>query len=223
MILDVPAPPIVGRTAGEIAESVRELAERGQLTAGDPLPSVRALADALGINRNTVVAAYRQLAQAGIVESRGRAGTRLAAVRRMPQEGFAAGSVLRDVGTGNPDPARLSAELRGAVLGVRDGAEVVIAAMSQPHARVQGTIEARFTASVQAAVGEAASASNVRIVGQALLHLTLGSAAVHQSAAQLAQATGPAGTDSADGDVAASEAEHAAAVRFLLDGLEHIG
>ena len=120
-----------------------------------------------------------------------------------------------------PDPARLSAELRGAVLGVRDGAEVVIAAMSQPHARVQGTIEARFTASVQAAVGEAAS--NARIVGQALLHLTLGSAAVHQSAAQLAQATGPAGTDSADGDVAASEAEHAAAVRFLLDGLEHIG
>ena len=78
MILDVPAPPIVGRTAGEIAESVRELAERGQLTAGDPLPSVRALADALGINRNTVVAAWRQLAQAGIVESRGRAGTRLA-------------------------------------------------------------------------------------------------------------------------------------------------
>lgn len=107
MILDVPAPPIVGRTAGEIAESVRELAERGQLTAGDALPSVRALADALGINRNTVVAAYRQLAQAGIVESRGRAGTRLAAVRRMPQEGFAAGSVLRDVGTGNPDPARI--------------------------------------------------------------------------------------------------------------------
>lgn len=122
-----------------------------------------------------------------------------------------------------PDPVRLSAELRGAVLGVRDGSEVVIAAMSQPHARVQGNMEARFTASVKAAVGEAASASNVRIVGQALLHLTLGGAAVHQSAAQLAQATGPAGTDSADGDVAASEAEHAAAVRFLLDGLEHIG
>lgn len=121
-----------------------------------------------------------------------------------------------------PDPARLSAELRGAVLGVRDGAEVVIAAMSQPHARMQGTIEARFTASVQAA-GEAASASNARIVGQALLHLTLGSAAVRQSAAQLAQATGPADAGSADVDEAAGKAEHAAAVGFLLDGLKQSG
>ena len=122
-----------------------------------------------------------------------------------------------------PDPARLSAELRGAVLGVRDGAEVVIAAMSQPHARVQGAIEARFTASVQAAVGEAASASNARIVGQALLHLTLGSAAVHQSAAQLARATRAADAGRADVDEAAGEAEHAAAVEFLLDGLKQSG
>lgn len=126
-----------------------------------------------------------------------------------------------------PDPVRLSTELRGAVLGVRDGAEVVIAALSQPHARVQGNIEARFTASVQAAVkasvGEAASASDARIVGQALLHLTLGSAAVHQSAAQLAQATGPADTGGADVDEAAGAAEHAAAVGFLLGGLERTG
>ena len=67
----VPAAPALqtlsGRTAVEIAESVRELAERGLLSTGDTLPSVRALAEQLGINRNTVVAAYRQLAQAGIV------------------------------------------------------------------------------------------------------------------------------------------------------------
>ena len=43
-----------GRTAVEIAESVRELAERGLLSAGDTLPSVRALAEQLGINRNTL-------------------------------------------------------------------------------------------------------------------------------------------------------------------------
>ena len=40
---------ISGRTAVEIAESVRELAERGLLSAGDTLPSVRALAEQLGI------------------------------------------------------------------------------------------------------------------------------------------------------------------------------
>lgn len=105
MTVDVGTPPISGSTAGEIAESVRELAERRALGPGDILPSVRALAEHLDVNRNTVVAAYRQLAQAGLVESRGRAGTRIAGVRRVPQEGFAAGSVLRDVGTGNPDAA----------------------------------------------------------------------------------------------------------------------
>ncbi len=106
MSVDVAAAQITGRTAVEIAESVRELAERRTLAPGAVLPSVRALAESLKVNRNTVVAAYRQLAQAGLVESRGRAGTRVTGVRRMAQEGYAAGSVLRDVGTGNPD-ARL--------------------------------------------------------------------------------------------------------------------
>ena len=54
---------ITGSTAAEIADSVRGLHERGDLSAGAPLPSVRSLADLLGVNRNTVVAAYRQLTQ----------------------------------------------------------------------------------------------------------------------------------------------------------------
>ena len=94
---------ISGRSAAEIAESVRTRIERGDLLAGEPLPSVRSLADELGVNRNTVVAAYRQLAQAGVIVTRGRGGTRVADLSPVAQEGFAAGSVLRDVGTGNPD------------------------------------------------------------------------------------------------------------------------
>jgi len=105
MTVDLGTPPISGSTAGEIAESVRELAERRALTPGETLPSVRALAESLGVNRNTVVAAYRQLAQAGLVESRGRAGTRISPVRRVTEEGYAPGTVLRDIGTGNPDAA----------------------------------------------------------------------------------------------------------------------
>lgn len=101
------APAISGRTAGEIAESVRELTERGAFAPGAALPPVRALAEALGVNRNTVVAAYRVLTQAGLVEARGRAGTRVAVQTPVAQEGFAAGTVLRDLGTGNPDPARI--------------------------------------------------------------------------------------------------------------------
>jgi DNA-binding transcriptional MocR family regulator len=96
---------ITGRSAAEIAASVRELIERGALRPGDALPSVRTLADELGVNRNTAVAAYRQLTLAGLVETRGRGGTRVTDRSPVPQEGFTPDSVLRDVATGNPDPS----------------------------------------------------------------------------------------------------------------------
>jgi DNA-binding transcriptional MocR family regulator len=95
---------ITGRSAADIAASVRALIERGTLLPGDPLPPVRNLADDLGVNRNTAVAAYRQLTNAGVVVTRGRGGTRVADRSAVAQEGFAADSVLRDVATGNPDP-----------------------------------------------------------------------------------------------------------------------
>ncbi len=98
---------ITGATANDIADSVRRDIERGDVAAGDALPPVRTLADQLGVNRNTVVAAYRLLTQAGLVEARGRAGTRVAAQQPVAQEGFSHGTVLRDLGTGNPDPARI--------------------------------------------------------------------------------------------------------------------
>ncbi|MGM7696864.1 aminotransferase class I/II-fold pyridoxal phosphate-dependent enzyme [Microbacterium sp. A84] len=95
---------ITGTTAADIAMSVRALRERGVLRPGTVLPPVRELATRLGVNRNTTVAAYRQLAQAGLVVSRGRAGTMLVEHDSVAQEGYAADTVLRDVGTGNPDP-----------------------------------------------------------------------------------------------------------------------
>ena len=95
---------ITGTTAADIADSVRGLRDRGVLRAGSPLPPVRELAATLGVNRNTAVAAYRQLAQAGIVISRGRAGTVITGLETVAQEGYASDTVLRDVGTGNPDP-----------------------------------------------------------------------------------------------------------------------
>jgi len=96
---------MTGRSASGIASDLRERIERGELTPGTLLPSVRAVAADLGVNRNTVVAAYRQLAQAGLVEARGRGGTRVADRTTVAQEGYAPDTVLRDVGTGNPDPA----------------------------------------------------------------------------------------------------------------------
>ncbi|WP_353828329.1 aminotransferase class I/II-fold pyridoxal phosphate-dependent enzyme [Agromyces sp. SYSU T0242] len=98
---------ITGRSAADIAASVRALVERGALRPGDSLPPVRNLADHLGVNRNTAVAAYRQLTSAGVLVTRGRGGTLVADRSAVSQEGFAADSVLRDVATGNPDPDRI--------------------------------------------------------------------------------------------------------------------
>jgi DNA-binding transcriptional MocR family regulator len=109
---------ITGATASEIAASVRALHERGALRRGDALPPVRELAAQLRVNRNTAVAAYRLLAQAGVVTARGRAGTVIAGVEAVAQEGYAQDSILRDIGTGNPDPRRIpqpSAALAGAI------------------------------------------------------------------------------------------------------------
>ena len=52
----------------------RQVAD-GELPAGTRLPTVRALAATLGIAPNTVARAYRELEHAGVVTTRGRAGT----------------------------------------------------------------------------------------------------------------------------------------------------
>ena len=47
----------------------------GLLTAGTRLPTVRRLADDLGLAVNTVARSYKELEAAGLVETRGRGGT----------------------------------------------------------------------------------------------------------------------------------------------------
>lgn len=48
---------------------------RGELTPGARLPTVRGLAEQLGLAANTVAKAYRRLEERGAIETRGRAGT----------------------------------------------------------------------------------------------------------------------------------------------------
>ena len=52
-----------------------EQIESGRLAAGTRLPTVRALALQVGLAANTVARCYRELEQAGVVETRGRNGT----------------------------------------------------------------------------------------------------------------------------------------------------
>jgi GntR family transcriptional regulator len=49
----------------QLAEQIRLLIHRGALGPGDPLPTVRELAVALGLNANTVTRVYRDLQQEG--------------------------------------------------------------------------------------------------------------------------------------------------------------
>ena len=61
---------IQGSSAVEIAGSV-EAAIRGERVApGDPLPTVRGLAETLGVSPATVAAAYRTLRERGLVVTR---------------------------------------------------------------------------------------------------------------------------------------------------------
>lgn len=102
-----PIASITAQTAAEIAEAVRDLVDTGELAPGAGLPPVRTFAEQLQVNRNTVVAAYGLLVQAGVAVTRGRAGTSIVDLQPLPQEGFSHVSGMVDLASGNPDPALL--------------------------------------------------------------------------------------------------------------------
>ena len=53
----------------QIVDQVKYAAASGALRRGDPLPSIRALAEKVRINRNTVAKAYTELEREGIIET----------------------------------------------------------------------------------------------------------------------------------------------------------
>ncbi|MGW2490019.1 aminotransferase class I/II-fold pyridoxal phosphate-dependent enzyme [Streptomyces sp. NPDC001606] len=100
--------PIEGRGAAEIASSVERAVGSGELKPGQPLPPMRELAARLGVNPNTVAAAYRTLRERGVIETAGRRGSRVRAKpattgRRELRVQVPPGG--RDLAAGNPDPA----------------------------------------------------------------------------------------------------------------------
>ncbi|MER8182633.1 GntR family transcriptional regulator [Kitasatospora sp. NPDC094015] len=72
---DSPVPPYE-----QVRARIAELARGGELPVGLKLPTVRALAEELGLAANTVARAYRELEADGVVETHGRRGTLIAAV-----------------------------------------------------------------------------------------------------------------------------------------------
>jgi DNA-binding transcriptional regulator YhcF (GntR family) len=92
----------------------------GDLAPGDKLPTVRRLAEDLGLAANTVARAYRELERAEVIETRGRNGSFIAASGTAAQQQVQAAAALfagkaRQLGVA-PDEALAIAR---AALGIR--------------------------------------------------------------------------------------------------------
>jgi DNA-binding transcriptional MocR family regulator len=101
---------IRGASAKAVATDIEEAISTGALSPGAELPPIRQLAGRLGVNANTVAAAYRLLRDRGAVETAGRRGTRIRdrpATTPRSLRGLDIPPGVRDLSSGNPDPALL--------------------------------------------------------------------------------------------------------------------
>ncbi|MFE9258670.1 aminotransferase class I/II-fold pyridoxal phosphate-dependent enzyme [Streptomyces sp. NPDC006879] len=108
---------ITGRRASEISASVEAGVGSEELAPGAVLPPMRELAARLGVNPNTVAAAYRSLRERGVIETDGRRGSRVRTRPASTLHGSIRAHVspgVRDVSSGNPDPTLLP-DLSGAL------------------------------------------------------------------------------------------------------------
>jgi molybdate-binding protein/DNA-binding transcriptional regulator YhcF (GntR family) len=69
----------------QIADRVKQLVATGRLPPGERLPTIRQLAESLAISPGTVVKAYRQLEQDGVIRSRRGGGTAVVGNAKDPQ------------------------------------------------------------------------------------------------------------------------------------------
>ncbi len=93
----------------QIVEQIRTLVDDGTLAVDAALPSTRALAERLGVNRSTVCRAYDELWALGYADSRAGSYTRVRARPRLVAEPLRAGS-------GAIDWERLTSEAAAALL-----------------------------------------------------------------------------------------------------------
>jgi DNA-binding transcriptional regulator YhcF (GntR family) len=114
----LPGPEIDATSSTPPFEQLRaQLADRirsGATAPGERLPTVRGLADELGLAVNTVARAYRELEAEGLVETRGRNGTVVSwspdsRTRELEQAAAAFAARARSLGVA-PQEARLLIE-----------------------------------------------------------------------------------------------------------------
>lgn len=88
LLIEIPALGAIDRSQGaigrQLAGVLRSAISRGELKAGERLPSTRALAASLGISRGTVTEAYEQLIAEGCLDTQPGSGTRVSATLHEP-------------------------------------------------------------------------------------------------------------------------------------------
>jgi DNA-binding transcriptional regulator YhcF (GntR family) len=98
--------PLFDQLRLQIIEAIRV----GRLPAGTRMPTVRDLAAGLGMAVNTVARAYRELEAAGVLETRGRSGTFVAAAdpadAAMVAAARAFAETAQSLGVSKPDALR---------------------------------------------------------------------------------------------------------------------
>jgi DNA-binding transcriptional MocR family regulator len=115
---------VTGDSAASISASIESGVRRGDFVFGDALPPIRILADSLQVSPATVAKAYQELRTRGVVETKGRHGTRIrsrppialsrSALRLSVPEG------VLDLSAGDPD-LRLLPPLREILRAVAEG------------------------------------------------------------------------------------------------------
>jgi GntR family transcriptional regulator len=68
--IDAPVPPFA-----QLIAQVKAAVQSGRLKAGEPLPSIRQLANDLALNLKTVAKAYRLLERDAVIQTRGYRGS----------------------------------------------------------------------------------------------------------------------------------------------------
>jgi GntR family transcriptional regulator len=78
----------------QLMDQAKHAIDMGVLRAGEQLPTIRAVAEDLVMNPNTVARAYRELEHAGIIEVRHGAGAFVAETVAKPNESFRKGRTI---------------------------------------------------------------------------------------------------------------------------------
>ena len=77
-MIQIAIDPAAGRLYQQIVDQIKAARARGEIEPGDRLPAVRALAEQLAVNPNTVAHAYRLLRQDGVIAGQAGQGTLVA-------------------------------------------------------------------------------------------------------------------------------------------------